>query len=113
MIILDKHKPSPCKISLVVDKIQEAGVVEGGVGLLVHVRVPVLVVHGLGRHPGQLREEGRVGEVQLGHVNVEMAGHGFFYTVLERKVLIDILLHSKMEIGSGRKSEKTKVFVSK
>ena len=56
-----KHEPAPCKIPLVLRQVEEGSVVEAGVGLLVYVIVPVLVVRRHGRHRSQLGEEGRVG----------------------------------------------------
>lgn len=75
MMTVDKDEPSPLEIGTVIGQIQERRVVEGRVGLLVDMEMPVLVVDGLGRSRGDPREKGRVREVQAGFRDTKVFGN--------------------------------------
>ena len=47
LMVINKNKSAPSEISLVIDQVQKTGEVEGWVGLLVNMGVPVFIMHSL------------------------------------------------------------------
>lgn len=79
VMVVNKDEPAALKIDPVVGEVEERGDVEVGVGLFVHVDMPVLVVDCLGRRGRDAGEEGRVGEVQGLGVHPEVLAYCRFH----------------------------------
>lgn len=78
------HEDEPAALELVpvIAQVEERSEVERLVGLLVHVRVPVLVVDRFGRLVRHLREEGRRREMDAAGLQLEMVHNSRFHLIL-------------------------------
>lgn len=88
-LAVDEHEPAPVEVPRVVRQVEQSRVVEGGVGFLVHVRMPVFVVDGFGRFVGETRKERRMGKVERVSVDFKLLADGLADLILYVFVGID------------------------
>lgn len=84
-----EQKTSASKLFFVVAQIQQTCIVERTIRLLIHMRMPVLIMHRFGRSICDPREKCRMRQVQTVRLNAESFGNRFLnslsYILIEQK----------------------------